>query len=274
LARWWLATIVGVAVAAAPMLTWSWWQRSQVSWIQGPSWGDLNYLVTWLALGSAASVLLLGLLGYAGAARQPAGSRALAWLALPWLVVPPLVLMPVSFIDPVYSFRYVVFCLPAVALLAGAGLAAVRPVIRAGAAALIIVLALPVQQGLRTGGGGVRAASQALAAVQRPGDAVIFPGGGIPPWYLVYPQTLGRLRNIGVRQSGAASGRLYATAVPLPVLLQREQSVSRIWVFEMQPSWQDPARYLAPGFRFVTMLRPLHGSVFLALYQRSSGPSR
>src|SRR5215470_2600933 len=142
LAGRWLVTATATAAAAAPVVFWGWRQRGEIGWIRQPGWPDLRYLACWLAAGSATSAVLVGALAVLGARRrdspgragQPAHTgprrplraltpslsvsapgrtaRALTWLALPWLVVPPLALIAVSQITPVYSFRYVVFCLP------------------------------------------------------------------------------------------------------------------------------------------------------------------
>ncbi len=55
----------------------------------------------------------------------------------------PGTLLAASQIRPVYYFLYVVFCLPAVALLAGAGLAALGWPVNTATLALIVALALP-----------------------------------------------------------------------------------------------------------------------------------
>ena len=60
-----------------------------------------------------------------GARFTVVGGRPLpttADVALPWLVAPPTLLLVISQIRPLYDFRYVLFCLPAVALLAADGL--------------------------------------------------------------------------------------------------------------------------------------------------------
>ena len=97
-------------------------------------------------------------------------------------------------------------------------------------------------------GTGLRQAASILAAAGRPGDAIVYPGTDIPPWYLAYPAGFARPDNIGMARSPAVSGRLYGVSVPLVLLKLREQHAARVWVFEMD-SWQDPARYLSSGYR-------------------------
>jgi mannosyltransferase len=263
---------------------------------------------------------LAGLLWRPGLGRGPGAARtshSLTWLALPWLVLPPAMLLAASEIKPAYNFRYLVFCLPAMALLAGAGLAVLaggnralpggypqnpdgpeqphahkapmtpspgpRPPrafdgpgiqrrVRRWAApsavlGLIVALVAPTQLSIRVPGTGMREVSQFLAARERPGDAVIYPGSGVPPWYLAYPDGLGRLRDIWMAESGPATGRLYGIRVQVPVLLQRERGVCRIWAVEMTPPWPDPAPDLAPGFQLADKWQPQPG-VWLWLYQR------
>ena len=309
LAQRWLAAASAASAAVTPVVIWGWRQRIMISWIARPSWGDVRYLVVWLAAGSAASVIPVAVLAVLGGcrgdspalgwppspagpqqqarARRPTlasaaglggrpgpGGHALTWLAAPWLLLPPLVLVAVSEIRPIYSFRYVTFCLPAVALLAGTGLAALGWAWRAAALALIVALAGPGQLSMRVPGAGVRAAARVLAAQEWPGDAVVYPGNSIPPWYLAYPQVFGHLRDIGLARSGAAAGHLYGTSVPLPVLISRERSADRIWAVEIGRGWRDPAPYIAPGFRLVRVLRPPNSSVILWLYQRPPSTRR
>lgn len=286
LARRWLVTMAAVTVGMAPVTVWGWLQRGQISWIREPGWGDAGSLAGELAAGpgvSAAVILLLAILGArhgdapagTGLGRRASGpGRQLTWLAVPWLGLPPLTLLAASAAMPVYNFRYVTFCLPAVALLAGAGLAASGWALRAPAAALIVALALPSQLSMRVPGSGMRAAAQLLAARGRPGDAVIYPGGAIPPWYLAYPRGFGQLRNIGLARAGAAAGRLYGTPVPRRILLQRERGVRRIWVVEVGQGWWNPGPYLTPGFWLVRAWWPGHGPARVGLYQRSGGVPR
>jgi mannosyltransferase len=312
--RRWLITVVAALVAATPLGLYGWQQRAQIAWIARPDWHDVLSAATSLAGGPTALAVVVGVLAVLGAvAGPPAGpglaraaglprrpvltglgrltgqapgsagvGRTLTWLALPWLALPPAMLLAASEIKPVYNFRYLVFCLPAVALLAGAGLAALTPgrtatrpgssrALRwaglAGALAIIVALVAPTQLSIRVPGTGMRAVSQFLAARERPGDAVIYPGSGVPPWYLAYPDGLGRLRDIWMAESGPASARLYGVRVSLPVLEQREHGICRIWAAEMAPPWINPAQYLEPGFLLAGAWQPQPG-VQLSLYQR------
>jgi mannosyltransferase len=266
LARRWLMTIAAVTVAMAPVVIVGWLERAQIAWIPRPGWRDANDLIATLAANSAAAAAVVGLLSVLGGARggslapagqqAPAGHRApadrpdrsLAWLAVPWLMLPPVTLLAASAIMPVYFGRYLTYCLPAVALLAGTGLAALRWPVRVAVLALIVALVAPQQFGLRVPGAGVRAVAEFLSAHRRPGDAIIYPEPSIPPWYLAYPHGLGQLRDISLGQSPGAAGTLNAGAVPWPVLERRERSVGRIWVVPALGG-QNPAAYLAPGFR-------------------------
>src|SRR5262249_56321952 len=98
------------------------------------------------------------------------GAGGRARLARPGLATPPVVMLAVSQAMPVYNFRYVLFCVPALALLAGLGLAALGRVWQAGAAVLILALAVPLQLTMRVPGTGLRQASSFLAASGQPGD--------------------------------------------------------------------------------------------------------
>jgi len=266
----WLLTVAAAGVALTPVIIVSYAQRGQVAWIPKPGWNDAGDLRGNLIAASvpAASVIgLLCLIGLPGSTRlgrwvasprfgaltrwwlrRDGPDQSLTWLAVPWLVLPPVVLVAASFIKPVYSGRYVTFCLPAVALLAGAGLAALRWRARVGALALVVALITPVQLAQRVPGSGMQTVAQFLSAHERPGDAIVYPNSLVPPWSIAYPDGFAQLRDISQDQTPGEAGRLFGTTVPVPVLLQREEHVSRIWMLP-QPGARNPAGYLAPGFR-------------------------
>jgi mannosyltransferase len=284
--RRWLFTAAAATAAVMPLVAYGWQQRAEIGWIAKPSWHDVLSAIVSMAAGSTLAIVigLLAVLGgiiggtparswlaglprLTGLGSLPGGAdRRLTWLALPWLVLPVAMLLAASEIIPAYSFRYLVFCLPGTALLAGAGLAALGWAVRAVALALIVVLVAPTQLSIRVPGTGMRAVSQFLAVRERRTDAVIYPGSGVPPWYLAYPNGLGRLRDIWMASSGPASGRLYGLRVSTPVLEQRERGVCRVWAVEMSPPWLNPAQYL-PGFRLAGAWQPQPG-VRLWLYAK------
>jgi hypothetical protein len=274
----------------APLVVIGWLQRAQISWIHRPGWADASAMLVSLAGGPLAlAVVIWAVLAFGGVralapARgrvTPAGRR-LVLLALPWLVLPPAVMLAVSLVKPVYNVRYVVFCIPALALLAGLGLAALGPAWRVCAAILILAFTVPARLGMRAAPGmGMREAASFVSAREQPGDAIVYPGIGIPPWYLAYPNGFGRLRDIGMARSPAASGRLYGMSVPVSVLKRREQKVRRIWVVQMG-RWQSPAGYIGAGFELVQTWQLdggylriwLYGSGCTAGSPRHSAPHR
>jgi mannosyltransferase len=280
--RRWLAAAAAAGATVAPLAALGWTQRGQIGWIQRPGWGDAGQLMISLAGGSVLAAALIGLLAARGTARDGgpgahgAGTgRRLTWLAVPWLVLPPAALLAASAIKPVYYLPYVVFCLPAVALLAGSGLATLGWLPRVAAAVLLAAVITPVQVAIRApdSGGALRPADGILVTQAQPGDAIVYPqAGGIPPWYLAYPDGFGRPRDIGLRLPGATAGRLYGISAPLPVLLHRECRVRRVWAAEIGPHWRNPAADLAPGFRLIHQWQPYAGAMRLWLYQRADPP--
>ena len=167
-----------------------------------------------------------------------------------------------------YNGRYVTYCLPAVALLAGTGLAALRWPGRAAALALLAACCLPLQLAIRTPGSPIQVAGNYLAHHERPGDAIIYPGAFVPPWSLASPAGFSRLRDLSLAQTPAAAGQLYGTAVTRPVLIRRERGADRIWVVQMGRGAPRPSGYLAPGFRLAQRWSPGRHYLRIRLYVR------
>jgi mannosyltransferase len=265
--RRWLLTVAAAGLAVAPVTIAGWLQRNQIAWIPAPGWQDAGNVASTLIAGTTAAAIAIGLLMLLGAIRPdrwaaaPRGQRltrgwlrsggpdgGLAWLAVPWLVLPAGLLLAASAIKPVYFGRYITFSLPAVALLAGAGLAAIRWWAAACALVLVVALVAPAQLAQRAPNGGIRAVAQFLRTHEQPGDAIVYPESLIPPWYLSYPDGFVQLRDIGMSQTPAQAGRLYGGTVPVGELKQREKGVRRIWIVP-EAGGGNPATYLAPGFR-------------------------
>jgi mannosyltransferase len=223
-----------------------------------------------------------------------------AAIALPWLVVPPFVLVAVSFVKPVYYVRYIEFCLPALAILAGAGLtglirlAAVTPLRwsrrgrwRLGLTWLPTVLAVAVlaallagpQQAMRQTAArpdNLRLASAIVAAHEQPGDVVFYLPATMHVLGTGYPAPFARLRDIARNKSAIASGTLTGTEITSPALLKsRFTDVRRVWVVTGASTYKFPKASTPMGKEKLALLagagmRILHrwqaGEVMLTLY--------
>jgi len=134
-------------------------------------------------------------------------------LAVPWLVLPPAVLLVVSLVvEPMFTHRYVFFCVPAMALLAGAGLARLAALARPAVGAAVVtaamagmaVAAVPEHVAIRRQDSrpdDFRAAAQIVRSHARNGDAIVYVAGIVRWGAAAYPDVFGRLRDIGQAQS-------------------------------------------------------------------------
>jgi mannosyltransferase len=267
LALGWLAAAVAAVVAASPILLLGIEQRGTASWIKAP--GAHTVTTLWQLVGPQRMVIASCLLAGCGLAASALTGRAAlraSWpvmlpvLAGPWLVLPPALLIGVSFALPLYVPRYVLYCLPAVALLAGAGLAALGRAVGTGlgrapeaglaplgwaagavALAVIAVLGVGVQVHERGPAGhndNIRRGDQIVAAHLRPGDAVLYET--YDNLWAAYPYGLARLADIGQYQTPAQSGTLAGTILPPAVVRQRIAGTSRLWVVELRHRTQVP----------------------------------
>ena len=150
----WARAVILACVALLPLIVAAWAQRAQVGWLRPP--GASAALATGRLVGSAALLLAAAVLAGTGLAHAALGRRLgtdwparLPALCLPWLAGPPVILFVMSQFQPAYTFRYIVFCAPAAALLIGTGLAAAGRVATAAGLALLMLLALPAQLGER-----------------------------------------------------------------------------------------------------------------------------
>jgi mannosyltransferase len=170
-------------------------------------------------------------------------------VALPWLVLPSVILLGVAQLHPVYNFRYVVFCLPAVALLAADGLSRLAgftarhvPASAGPAAAwlpslalaaLLVVAVSPAQRAVRLPWSRVdnlRRASAIIGARARAGDAVLYVDANARAVSLGYPAPFRRLADIALARSPVATATLLGTEVGPAVLASRFATVARVWV--------------------------------------------
>lgn len=295
----WLAAVAVAGTVLSPLLVLGYLQRRQISWLGTPGMRAALDLAASFA-GSKLLVLPAGLLALggvaAGLAGRPRVQVPLAAVALPWLAVPPLILLAVSQISPVYDGRYVVCCLPALALLCAAGLSwltrlttqtalgASRGAAWLPALAIGVVLAAALvrpQEQVRAASSrpdNLRAASAIVAAQARPGDAVLYLPPNTRVMSLGYPAPFRKLRDIALARSPVAAGNLIGTSVRPAVLRQRFAGVSRLWVITAQrkrrlPRARTPLEKteIALLGRYRLVGRWYAGMVMLSLYQPAHG---
>ncbi|MEV4002044.1 glycosyltransferase family 39 protein [Actinomadura sp. NPDC049753] len=248
----WLRWLASAAVATAPLVVLALAaqdQKDQVKWLPRPSWDvawtQLQFLAGDRVL--VAPVVTLALLGVgasvSGRVSVPRRTASLPAVALPWALVPTVLLLLVSSVtDPVFYYRYTTYCLPAVALLVGAGLAgsltvARRPAARAvpvaAAAAVLVVPSLRVHGDIRRQDSrldDMRAAADAVRAHARPGDAIVYLAGSARWSAAAYPDVFGRLRDAGVSTDPVAAANLKGRDLLPRELPPRLARTDRVWV--------------------------------------------
>ncbi|TQS25946.1 glycosyltransferase family 39 protein [Microbispora sp. KK1-11] len=180
------------------------------------------------------------------AEKPPATLDALVRLTLPWLLVPALALLTASWAaHPVYVFRYVFCCVPAAALLAGAGLAALPPGLAAAVLTAWLGLSVPGQLATRGPDGrqdDPRPVMALLAAEAQPGDGVLFVPAKVRKYETVYPSVFGRLRDVALARSPEQDGSFPGREVGTRVLAARLDGLRTLWVVGHTGKNAMPAR--------------------------------
>ena len=281
LALGWLSAAVAGFLLASPVLAVGYVQRGTLSWLGPPGLGAIKDLRELVGPATMADVVILAIAaGVVVSALLGRGRLRANWpgsvpaLCLPWLILPPAILLVASVISPVYTLRYVLLCIPAVALLAGAGLASLGWVAGTAALAVIAVLGVPMQLQVRTPDGhgdNIRQADRIVAGNRRPGDAVLeFKAENFGQ---AYPYGISQLIPIAQAESPIQSATLIGTFLPDPVVRQRLTHVSRVWVVEYGHS--TPLVILnGLHFRLAHVWRT--SDIWLFLYQNPAipGPAR
>ncbi|MGW2628338.1 glycosyltransferase family 39 protein [Streptomyces chattanoogensis] len=214
--RAWALAAAGVLAGLAPLAVFSTRQSAQLSWLV---WPDPVQLLTFAVL----AVLGAGCARIRVRSRGPISLRA---LALPLLLLPTLFLFLLSYAEPAYVDRYVLYYVVGFALLAGAALARLlRPAGERGQTrarwrrrtmALVLVAAalLPVDVHLRSADSRVddaTAIARAVREVAEPGDGLLFLPARRRIWIAPYPHRFRGLRDLALAKSPVASHTLYGT---------------------------------------------------------------
>ncbi len=253
---WLLASAAAVAVLS-PLILLGYRQNGALAWVTRPGPGTVITLARLFA-GSWALVPLFAALTLCGVASGLGAGRlreiTVVTVALPWLVLPPFILLAVSVAEPVYVERYVVFCLPALALLCAAGLAWLArlaaaslpdrriPALAWAAPAVVLaaIAALLVgpQRTVRLTSArpdDLRGVSAVVAANEHPGDAVFYLPSEARVVSMGYPAPFRKLRDVALKQSPVASDSLTGTQISASVLARRFAGVHRVWLVQ----WAD-----------------------------------
>jgi mannosyltransferase len=274
LASW--AAAAGLAVTAvSPLAVLAYHERRQIGWIQDAHTGGLasvRQLVGPLAVFEL-MVLIMACAIMLGALHGPGGISAglpprLQAVCLPWLLLPPAALLSWSLIQPVYTFRYILFCVPAVALLGGAALAATGRAAGTVALVLVVLAGLPAQLTERDPDGhgdNIRGIDLVIARHARPGDGVYYLDDGARAFEAAYPYGLPMLRDIALGQTPVKMAKLIGTNLHGAPLHEVFTDVRRLWV--VQVSHLAPAPMLR-DLRFRLARRWHVSDLWLQLYVR------
>ncbi|MEO3783160.1 glycosyltransferase family 39 protein [Actinocorallia sp. B10E7] len=206
-------------------------QRYQVSWIEpltGKALLKLAQALGWgpIALIPAVLLIALGLWRY-----RPASP--LLRVALPWLVLPPALLLGVSLVSPYYVQRYLLFCVPAAALLVAAGLETLSWKLAAPLVVAAAVATVPTHLDQRRQTARVddlRALSEIITEHRRPGDAVLFTDVRMRPALTVYSSAYRDLDDVMRRTSPVAAGDLKGTEISRTRYAEALADRDRVWL--------------------------------------------
>jgi mannosyltransferase len=279
----WLIAVVAALIVVSPVAVAGYRQLHQIHWLEAPGLKDV--LSVQRIIGPSSLLFLLTVvICLAGVAVSAAAGRSrlsrnwpagLVALCLPWLILPPVILLAASLAHPVYTYRYIVYCIPAAALLIGAALAALGRYAGPVALVLILVAGLHIQLAQRRPDGhgiNIRAANRLVAGHMEPGDALLNvsaqtgprKGSGERTLEAAYPDGLARLRDVSAGASPQQSGTLGGTYAPAPVIRQRLARVRRLWVVE----WTTPKPVLIlRGLGFTLVRRwEVKGHLWIRLF--------
>jgi mannosyltransferase len=195
-------------------------------------------------------------------------------LAVPWLVLPPTMLICASQLSHVYVFRYVVFCVPAAALLLGAAAAALGWLPATAAVAALSLLAVPTLLAIRTPTGhdsDFGLADQIIATNMRPGDVLMYKPVR-EPVEMAYPYGMRQLSNVDQALTPVEAESLGGTFSSAAVIWWRLVDARRVWLVQLtygaqlSKMGQEPTVLQVFGFKQAAIWR-LTG-VWVLLYTR------
>ena len=247
----WLAAVAVGVVVSSPLLVLGWLQRGQIAWLSvNTSSSGLNTLFSlsgsFLVTTAMLAVILVAVVLSSELSKQ---RRTKSWparlweISLPWLAVPPLLLLIASHVQPVYTSRYILICVPALALIGGAAVASYGRIAGAIGLAVVLIAGAPTQIGQRTYAGhydDILAVDQIVAAHARPGDYVLYTNPNAESFGAAYSFGLGKLPNIALKQGPIPSATLGGSIASLAQIKSRLARAKRVWVVEINKLVTDP----------------------------------
>lgn len=265
----WAGSGIVAAAVLTPVLLLAYAERSSISWEGKPRLRTLSILAAQLAGSKQLVIPMAVLVAISACMGLVTGRRRVnaALVGVPWLVLPPAILLAVSQLHAVYNFRYVVFCLPAVALLASDGLAWIARLIAriaripagpgtdlkaagvwlpsAAIAAILAVALIGPQHGVRKSGSrpdNLRKAAAILSAGEQPGDVVFYLPINSRVLGTAYPGPFRKLRDIALARTPVQSATLNGTEVSAATLASRFAGTTRVWLVTNDGRIIPPAR--------------------------------
>ncbi|MFI6596057.1 glycosyltransferase family 39 protein [Nonomuraea sp. NPDC050536] len=260
--RWALVPMAAAGLALVPLaLVASGQREAQVFWLKKPDWSDVASFPVEVAGSVPAAIVLFALAAW--------GVRR-AWPVALCAVLPVALSFAISQLQPIYHPRYVLFAVPALALLAGVGAASLLrawwPAVPA--VTVFAVLTYGTQQAIRLPDSrpdDLRTLAATLEAGERPGDAVLF----VPQRYRLFVAAYSRPYDRLVDLTHAPGDYQPRTADQL----RRELSgIERVWLVSPRIAWK-----YAEDERLVTLRETfrkgqvrMFGSIHLTLYTRKN----
>lgn len=234
--RLWTVTVAGALVVLTPLFVLSLRQASLLNWVSPPSVHSVKqfFVNTSGGLWLVAPMFLLAALAFRANRPDPV-TPSVPQVAWPWLVLPPVLLMGYSLHHPLYVYRYVLYCLPALLLLVATTLDSLRwrrwhlgiPV---GVALLVAMI--PAQIGVRDaayGANDTKGEAALIAAHKQPRDAILFLVPVQRYFINSYPSAYAGLDDVLMKRSQADTGTFSGTNVNDATLLARLRQVNRVW---------------------------------------------
>ncbi|MGW0043957.1 glycosyltransferase family 39 protein [Rhodococcus sp. NPDC003348] len=243
----WASASAAGALLASPVALEVIGQSGQVAWIPPVDhrvWRaitEYQWFVGAPAFAAAAAALVAAALL---ARRSPVSAVTVPVVALPWLLLPTIALVGYSLVgQPMYTPRYLLFTVPAAALLIGWALTRVtaRAWVAGLGVAVLAALALPNYLAQRApdakpSGMDFSAVNRFAAEHMRPGDCVLFgkPGWNPASQRLVMnanPAAFDGVRDIGLGRTAASQGWLWDEERPITDLAEPLTSCTTLWYF-------------------------------------------